>query len=378
MRWTLLALVLLCCGCPVLEYPPGEPRPARPLEPEVRGRFTYALAQPVDLKGKAVDEDAVIYDGRVVVHVQGDAAPTPIPFEFWRCVRAPRPAPAIIVTPILGGGRSLARAQCRALVEAGFHVVLVQRGTRILRETWAIEDLELWARRSVAARLAVFEWMRRRPEIDGERIGALGISLGGIVTTLLLAVEPRIHSAVIALAGRDLSEVIEISSEERLIKFRAAKAAEHGISEAEACARVEAAFPSDPGAFASAIDPRRAVLITARLDTVMPHEYQVALWESMGRPLRYDLFTGHYSGAVYLPYILEVSARWFHERFTRPVRESTLPPLEVPLAEVQPDEPVSPDEAEEPRSPEGPGGSEASPKDPAPNPAGTPKENRGG
>ena len=34
MRWALLALVLLCCGCPVLEYPPGEARAplARDLE----------------------------------------------------------------------------------------------------------------------------------------------------------------------------------------------------------------------------------------------------------------------------------------------------------------------------------------------------------
>ncbi|MCA9661900.1 MAG: hypothetical protein KC486_26410 [Myxococcales bacterium] len=60
-----------------------------------------------------------------------------------------------------------------------------------------------------------------------------------------------------ALAGGDIHEVIRISSEERLIKFREAKAAEHGISEAEVCERIKASFVSDPRGFAPAIDPRR-------------------------------------------------------------------------------------------------------------------------
>ncbi|MCA8926257.1 MAG: prolyl oligopeptidase family serine peptidase [Planctomycetes bacterium] len=353
MRWSLTFLILCCCGCPVLETPPAEPRPPQALAPEVLHRFDYALAQPVDLKGMDVDEDAVVYEGRVVVQLQGDEAPTPITFEFWRCVHAARPAPAILLTPILGGGRSLARSQCRALVEAGFHVVLVNRGTRILRATWAIEDLELWARRSVAARLAVFEWMRNRPEIDPGRIGAMGISLGGIITTLLMAVEPRLHSAAIALAGGDIHEVIRISSEERLIKFREAKAAEHGISEAEVCERIKASFVSDPRGFAPAIDPRRLLTVLARLDTVMPHDFQVQLWEDFGRPLRYDLFTGHYSGGAYLPYIMAASARWFTRRFARPVRE-----LDPARDRVQvlptPARPKQPEQGEEPAQPEQP------------------------
>ncbi|MEZ6184602.1 MAG: prolyl oligopeptidase family serine peptidase [Planctomycetota bacterium] len=341
MRWLFLALVLPCCGCPVLEYPPPAARAPAPLPAEVAARFAYALAQPVDIRVEDVDEDAVVHAGRVVVQLAGDAAPTPITFEYWRCLRTQGPSPAILMTPILGGGRSLARSQCRALAAAGIHVVLVNRGTRILRETWSIEEVELWARRSVAARLAVFEWMRQQPEIDPGRIGALGISLGGIVTTLLMGVEPRLHSGVIALAGGDLPEVIRISSEERLIKFRETKAQELGLSEAEVSERLREVFLSDPRAFAPSIDPRRMLVVTARLDTVMPHDFQVQLWEDLGRPLRYDVFTGHYSGAIYLPYILDVSARWFLRRCEQPVPADraglvpVLPALPLPQGTTQ-------------------------------------------
>ena len=60
-----------------------------------------------------------------------------------------------------------------------------------------------------------------------------------------------------------------------------------------------------------------------------------------GRPLRYDVFTGHYSGAIYLPYILDVAARWFLRRCEQPVPADraglvpVLPALPLPQGTTQ-------------------------------------------
>ncbi len=47
-----------------------------------------------------------------------------------------------------------------------------------------------------------------RPEIDPNRIGATGISLGGIVAATAAGGEPRIYRAAFVLAGGDLLQII--------------------------------------------------------------------------------------------------------------------------------------------------------------------------
>lgn len=316
----LFAWLLAGCGAVQVHVPEGRPRAACPLPSEGAARYAYEVAGVASLVAAWSDAEAEVERGLLQVRLQGEAEPTPVKFEFWRSLPAQARwgarAPAIVVTPILGGGRSIARSQCRRLVAAGFHVVLVDRGARVLDVSWKVEDLDRFLRRGVAGRRAVVDWLLSRPDVDPDRLGAMGISMGGIITTLLFALEPRFDSAVIALAGADVPAIISASSEDRLVRWREARAAELG-DEAAVERALRAAFPDDPGRLAAAIDPRRVLQVTARLDTVVPAARQEALWEALGRPLRYDLPTGHYSGILYLPWVLDASVAWWEARFAR-------------------------------------------------------------
>ena len=50
-------------------------------------------------------------------------------------------------------------------------------------------------------------WLGRQPEVDGERLGVFGISLGGITGALAAAAEPRLQNIFLALAGGDIGKV---------------------------------------------------------------------------------------------------------------------------------------------------------------------------
>lgn len=314
-----LALPLAACGAIDVHVPEGRPRGVAALGSDVATRFAYELVSSAELERSWVDALADVSSGSLTIRLADEAETTQIKFQFWRSQEAlekwgPR-APAVIVTPILGGGQSISRSQCRYLVEAGFHVALVDRGPRVMAAHWPIDALELYMRRGIAGRRAMVDWLSAREDVDPTRISAMGISMGGIITAVFTAVEPRLESAVIALAGADVPAIIRVSSENRLIIWREARAAELGGDLAEVEARLRGAFPDDPGVLARAIDPRKVLQVTASLDTVVPAERQEELWEALGRPLRYDLPTGHYTGIVYLPYILETCVDWWKARY---------------------------------------------------------------
>lgn len=58
-----------------------------------------------------------------------------------------------------------------------------------------------WAPESVAAWEAALDWLASRPEVDGTRVGAFGISRGGYSVMQLAGVVPRKVGAVVAIAG---------------------------------------------------------------------------------------------------------------------------------------------------------------------------------
>ena len=51
-------------------------------------------------------------------------------------------------------------------------------------------------------------WLADRPEVDPEKLGVTGISLGGIVSSLAAAIDPRINRGAFMLAGGNLGEIL--------------------------------------------------------------------------------------------------------------------------------------------------------------------------
>lgn len=332
----VLCLALLA-GCS--STIPADPSPRAPVElhPEVLARFAYtADVASVSLTRDWEDDQVEVFSGLLPVSVPGSAHPGggegglpaddgtfSAKFEYWRSKSAPASAPVVLITPILGGGKTLARWNCYDFANAGFHVVLAWRNTRVLRHYWDLGACERWMRKAIGARRGLVDWIQTRPEMDGERVVAFGASMGGIITTVLLGLEPRLKAGAMALAGGDVPSILSVSSEGRLERYWAAKLEETGLRDTALQQLQRGMFPSDPLAIAPAVDARKVVMVTTWLDTVVPLENQLLLWRALGKPLRYHLPVGHYTAIFYLNGITERVIEFYRER----LRAAASPPL---------------------------------------------------
>ena len=62
-----------------------------------------------------------------------------------------------------------------------------------------------------------FDVLSSRSEVDPEKLGVTGISLGGIISATTAASDPRVQPAVLLLAGGDLPSIIHHGRETRPI-----------------------------------------------------------------------------------------------------------------------------------------------------------------
>ena len=77
-----------------------------------------------------------------------------------------------------------------------------------------------WAPESVSAWEAAIDYLATRPEVDGDRIGAFGISRGGYSVMLLAGTAPEKVKAVVASAGHPFGYVMSDAEMEEYVAHR--------------------------------------------------------------------------------------------------------------------------------------------------------------
>jgi cephalosporin-C deacetylase-like acetyl esterase len=108
------------------------------------------------------------------------------------------------------------------------------------------------------------DFLQKRQDIDSNRIGYLGISLGGMIGTIFCGVDQRIKVPVIALAGGGLQFVFKFDAFTPEVR--------NYIS------------IIDPINFVGAISPRPLLMINAEKDEVVPPLSSKLLYEEAGEP----------------------------------------------------------------------------------------------
>ena len=217
------------------------------------------------------------------------------------------PYPACVVLHILGGDFLLSRTIANQLAQHGVAALFVKLpyyGERRSKNsprrmisripTEAVEGMTqgvLDIRRAAA-------WLSARPEVDAERLGITGISLGGIMTALSASAEPRFKNVAIYLGGGNLSKFLWANPDPQAQEFRR-KWLGDGRTKEDLDALVGKV---DPVTYGHLLKGRRVLMVVAKNDEVVSPESGLALWESMGRePKLVWLNAGHYSAVKYLP-----------------------------------------------------------------------------
>lgn len=233
--------------------------------------------------------------------------------EYYRPKKSGK-RPAVIVLHILGGDFALARLFCHSLNQRGIAALFVKMPyygprripgvpRRMIAEdpretvegmTQAVLDI-----RRASALLA------EREEIDAERIGILGVSLGGITAALAAEAEPRIQNVCLLLAGGDFPKIAAESKEfaRQRERFRSSGA------DPEKFTRIISEV--DPLRYAQLLQNRRVLMLNAETDEVIPRASTEALWSAAGKPQIVWFSGGHYSVMRHLPAALHQANDFF-------------------------------------------------------------------
>jgi hypothetical protein len=320
-RLIVLGLIPLISACAIKHIPAATPtRSPRIVPARINDRYQSPDKQSPEVALTFKDQGSGYrhYVGAFNCRSPGqEGSPHKVSFDYYQATVSGK-APVIVCTPILGGKGALERGVAKSFAIEGFHAVLVHRSHRFFKKPIPSQLIERKFRSAIADRRRVIDWLMERPEIDTQRVAAFGISMGGIVTSVLTPLEPRIHSAAICMAGGDIGAVISVSAEKPLVKYREARMAKEQISLDRLREDLRGAIHSDPLYIAPYGDASRFLMFISIYDKIVPTRYQRRLREALGKPETYLIPTGHYTAILFLPLLRRMTIQFFRRRFAKP------------------------------------------------------------
>lgn len=234
-----------------------------------------------------------------------------IEFEYYD-VDGDERRPVIVLLPIYNGALAIPRFFARYFANQGWAAVVVLRGHDPLT---ALLDPETTAQRSLADYRRVLDWVEGVPELDSDRVGVFGVSLGAMDAVVLAAFDQRIDSLVVAMAGGDVPYLVRSTNYRRVVRGVEQLAEREGTSVEELMARVDAEIKTDPINVARYIDPERVLMIVTRTDAIIPFEAQQRLRASLGSPETLYLATGHRPSVLLFPKVRSAAFEFFARQF---------------------------------------------------------------
>lgn len=214
--------------------------------------------------------------------------------------------PAAIVLHILGADFPLSRFMAARLADNGVAALFIQLpyyGKRKPPESPGVKFLSGDLNRSYQAmRQGVmdvrrgFAWLASRPEVDITKLYATGVSLGGIMSALAVAIEPMAAGGVFTLAGGGLADILWNMPEKEAKTYREAWE-KSGRSFQDLKNLVDSL---DPLTYANRLKTKKVLMIAGKVDEVVPPQAARSLWRAAGEPgiIWYD--AGHYSAVAFL------------------------------------------------------------------------------
>ncbi len=221
----------------------------------------------------------------------------------------PGPQPLVIVLPIWGTytypPRKIAKSlQYRA--EGAVHVLYIQGETHLTDWTGMVgaeneqEFLDLWHEAAERLRVNIvdvrrlIDWAETRPEIDADRIGLIGFSLGAVLAGTLATQEPRLAATVTVMGGSHLQSVIAYCDGKRTTSVQEKVAGSFGWSREYLESQLEPIVDFlDSANYPNRANPERVLIITASRDKCMPEHSREDLWLTLGKPERISMKYDH-------------------------------------------------------------------------------------
>ncbi len=223
-----------------------------------------------------------------------------IKVDYYMCTKPGR-HPTVLMLPISGGVDFSVESFAWLFAPRGINCALVHNRDVDIEKTQSAEEVEAYFRQTVLDNRQVLDYLVTRAEVDPNRLGALGLSLGGVKASLVAAADNRIRCAVLGLAGGSMADIALHSTEEGL-KDYVDEIEAMGISGESIYCELHEKIRTDPLRLGPYIDARTTLMFIAGFDRVVPSWAGKQLRDAIGRPRTVYLLAGHYTSFLYLPY----------------------------------------------------------------------------
>lgn len=239
--------------------------------------------------------------------------------------------PCVILMHGLGGDKRMFQMLWGPLAQAGYALFAID--AQYHGERKPSDDIPFFGMYPYRARDALIQtvidlrrgmdYLQTRKEIDPNRIGYIGASMGGIIGSIFAGVDERVKAPVLLVAGGDWKILMEKST---LSMWR--DAAKNNPKQMEEALRVMDVV--DPVNWVGRIAPRPVLFINGDADDVVPVESNKALHNAANEPKRVVWYKGGHvpPPSDWFTVIGEVT-RWLdtHLKSGAQSRQSPLPRL---------------------------------------------------
>jgi dienelactone hydrolase len=260
--------------------------------------FTYEMRLKFALPNSGIDVFRLQFPSPVTTRCRENNT---VHAEYYR-PRGTGPFPCVIVLDITAGDQSVSRAIATHLAQNQIGGLFVQMayygprrppGSRERLLSTNFEHTMAAVRQTVLDIRRATAWMESRPEIDPNRLGILGTSLGSFIGALAAEMEPKLTGVALLLGGGGLVDAyyddVKAAPYRKLWEFLGGTK--------ELAARLIS--PADPLTCAANLKCRRVLMIAARRDEIVPRKATEALWRAAGEQeiVWYDCT--HYGAVLY-------------------------------------------------------------------------------
>ena len=288
--------------------------------------YDYDAAAPFAVTEKPFGEE-----NGVKISVLTYPSPAPSPYPADNTVTAylflppgPGPHPAMVVLHEWNAGSTKGGfLLCRAIVRAQVAALLVIEPYTLSRkpQTENPEDAEILSgnvphmvaalRQAVLDARRGLDYLAHRPDIDPQRLGIAGISLGGVLSGLTAGVDPRIKVVLTLVGGADFAKGFWDGLATRKYRDEILHSGYTYETYQAAMAPVDAAnwLP------ARHFDPENALMINGHYDLVILPNEAKALARDLGGTHIVWINTGHYGAAFSANAASDLADRFLRARF---------------------------------------------------------------
>ncbi len=267
--------------------------------------------QPLEVTGDVEARDRAHFVVRQMSLPSAADSSQSIDFEYYD-VDGDERTPVVLLLPVFNGQLAIPRFFARHFANQGWAAVVAVRGRDPLETLVAPTET---VQGNLQDYRRVLDWIEHEPELDASRIGVFGVSLGAMDAVMLTALDARVNSLVIAMAGGDLSYLLANTNYRRVVRQIDDMAERAGTSRAALGAKLDAEIKLDPLALAPYIDAERVLMIITRTDAIIPFEAQQQLREGMGSPDTLYLVTGHRTSVLLFPKVRNAAYEFFARQF---------------------------------------------------------------